>query len=193
MRGNAWDIPLILPTWKSWGHLQHWAPVSNLPGQWWITACQPGKAPGICQSTRPWARMQHPAPGGEGKSERRKSNWASEVPSSQWCGAAHENPPRGISVGKEKGFLWVKWILMHYLLWKCHRAEPGIPKQPKKLEEMFCIHVSMPAHHHHLLPTQSIRHGPSEAISATSPVFLLLPCWIPSHSHHWNLGHSPFY
>lgn len=37
----------------------------------------------------------------------------------------------------QEGFLWVKWILMHYLLWKCHRAEPGIPKQPQKLE-MFC-------------------------------------------------------
>lgn len=51
----------------------------------------------------------------------------------------------------------------------------------------------MPAHHHHLLPTHSVRRAPSEVIPATSPVFLLLPCWTPSHSHRWNLGHSPFY
>lgn len=94
------NMSLILPIWKNQTHLQRQTAVSSLPEQWWRMQCQPGKAPGISQSTRRWARMQHPAPESEGKSGRKRCNSALEVPSSQRCSAAHENPLKVIAAGK---------------------------------------------------------------------------------------------
>lgn len=94
------NMSSVLSIWKNQMHLQCQTAVSSLPERWWRTQCQPGKAPGISQSTRRRARMQHPVPESEGKSGRKRCNLASEVPSSQWCSAAHENPLEVIAVGK---------------------------------------------------------------------------------------------